>query len=262
MIRSKKPLVAAIAATLVLTPTLTQLSAGATTAGQPAGRSADLLRKATDVLPLGDGLTAAFDSRASLPVVAPTAAQRSALGALAGASVTWNSSGTPRSIAKTGGALTAPRAGDPLTIARDWLAAQSAVFGLAEADLQALEVVRNHELPGIEARVLSFAQTFGGVASGYGGILTVVVDRDGRVVSYAGDPVRSSSLLGDFDLSPAQAVARTVTDLLPGLDLAPRATGKTQGGYDVFTAGPLADVLRVRKIAFPTPTGARAAYAV
>ena len=45
------------------------------------------------------------------------------------------------------------------------------------------------------------------------------------------------------------------------LVLTPKATGRKQGGYDVFTAGPLADVLRVRKIAFPTSTGARAAYA-
>ncbi|MDO9496224.1 MAG: M36 family metallopeptidase, partial [Nocardioides sp.] len=263
MIRSKKPLVAAIAATLVLTPTLTQLSAGASTA--PAGRTADLARKATDVLPLGDGLTAAFDSRAALPALAPTTAQRSALAgltSLAGAAVTWNASGTPRSITKAGGALTAPRSGDPLTIARGWLSDHSAVFGLAEADMRALEVVRNHELPGIEARVLSFAQTFGGVASGYGGILTVLVDRDGRVVSYTGDPVRDSSLRGGFELTPAEAVTETVAGLLPDLDLAPTATGRTQGGYDVFTAGPLADVLRVRKIAFPTPDGARAAYAV
>lgn len=260
MIRSKKPLVAAIAATLVLTPTLTQLSADAASA--PTGPTADLARKATDVLPLGDGLTAAFDSRASLPALTPTTAQRSALARIAGASVTWNASGTPRSIAKPGGALTAPRTGDPLTIARGWLSAHSVAFGLTAADMQSLEVVRNHELPGIGTRVLSFAQTFGGVASGYGGILTVVVDRDGRVVSYAGDPVRSSSLLGGFELSPTEAVATTVADLLPGLDLDPTPTGKTQGGYDVFTAGPLADVLRVRKIAFPTPSGARAAYAV
>jgi extracellular elastinolytic metalloproteinase len=256
--RSKKPLVAAIAATLVLTPTFTQLSADASSV--PAGPTAHLAGQA--VLPLGEGLTAAFDSRAALPALAPTAAQRSALGRLAGAAVTWNVTGTPRSIAKPGGALTRPKVGDPLTIARAWLSTHSAVFGLTQTDMQALEVVRNHELPGIRARVLSFAQTFGGVASGYGGILTVVVDRDGRVVSYAGDPVRSSSLLNGFDLSPLEAVTKTVAGLLPGLDLAPEATGETQGGYDVYTAGPLADVLRVRKIAFPTAAGARAAYAV
>lgn len=244
----------------MLTPTLTQLSADASPG--PAARTQGVPGRATDVLPLGDGLTAGFDSRASLRALAPTAAQRSALRSLAGASVTWNVSGTPRSIARPGGALSPSRTGDPLTIARGWLSAHSAVFGLTTQDMQALEVVRNHELPGIGARVLSFAQTFGGVASGYGGILTVVVDRDGRVVSYAGDPVRAGGLLGDFELSSAEAVSRTVADLLPGLDLDPAPTGRSQGGYEVFTGGPLADVLRVRKIAFPTPTGGRAAYAV
>lgn len=114
MIRSKKPLVAAIAATLVLTPTLTPLSADAASA--PTGPTADLARKATDVLPVGDGLTAAFDSRASLPALTPTTAQRSALARIAGASVTWNASGTPRSIARPGGRVTVDvRKGDTVT---------------------------------------------------------------------------------------------------------------------------------------------------
>ncbi|WP_341924908.1 M36 family metallopeptidase [Nocardioides psychrotolerans] len=258
MNRSKKPLVAAIAATLVLTPTLTQLSADASSSAKAQ------VRKPAALLPaLGEGLgfTSAFDSRLGLAPVAPSSTQRAALAGL-GATVTWNVTGTPRSISKVGGALTGPSAQEPLAIAQSWLVDNADAFGLDASAMEGLALVRDHELPGVQARVLSFAQTFGGIASGYGGILTVLVDRDGRVVSYAGDPVRETALLGDFDLSLAEAVGTTVKDLLPGLDFVAKALGRKQGGYDVFQAGPLADVVRVRQIAFPTAQGGRAAYAV
>lgn len=247
-------LVATLATALVAVPTLSE--AATAPAAVPTVDP-------TYLPALGDGATAAFDSRAALRALAPTAAQRSAVGRIAGATVTWNATGTPRSISRVGGVLTGARTGEPVAIARDWLSANAAAFGLTGADMTSLAVVRDHELPDVGATVVSFAQTFGGVESGYGGILTVLVDRSGRVVSYTGDPVRSRSLLGSFDLSPAQAITKTLAGLLPGLDLTPVATGETQGGYQVFRGGAgLADVLRVRKVAFPTATGGRAAYAV
>lgn len=247
-------LAATLAAALVATPTL---SDAATTAAPTPTVDPSYLPV------VGEGITAAFDSRAGLDRLAPTTAQRTAVGRIAGAQVAWNASGTPRAISRVGGALSGPSSAAPATIARGWLTTNAAAFGLTAADMSALQVVRDHELPDGVGTVVSFTQTFGGVASGYGGILTVLVDRTGRVVSYTGDPVRSSSLRGAFDLTPVQAITKTLAGLLPALDLTPVATGRTQGGYDVFRGGPaLADVLRVRKVAFPTPTGGRAAYAV
>ncbi|GEP37315.1 hypothetical protein NPS01_09780 [Nocardioides psychrotolerans] len=54
----------------------------------------------------------------------------------------------------------------------------------------------------------------------------------------------------------------TVKDLLPGIDFDAATLGTKQGGDDVFRAGPRADVVRVRQIAFPTTQGGRATYAV
>ena len=215
------------------------------------------------VLPAGDAVASDFDSRLDARRLAPTAAQKSAVAALRGARVTWNPTlGTPRSLAVAGGALSAPRTGDPLVIARGWLAAHRAAFGLSAIQVSQLQVIRNHTLPGVHARVVSFVQSFGGLAPEYGGVLTVLVDRDGRVVSYSGNPVRSTRLIGGFQHSAADAVTRVVAQLAPGVDFAAVPTGKTQAGYQLYAAGPFLDVVRVKKMAFPTAAGARAAYVV
>lgn len=123
--------------------------------------------------------------------------------------------------------------------------------------------MRDHPLPGVGARVVSLAQTFGGVASGYGAILTVLVDRDGRVVRYAGDPVRSAALRGSFDLSASDALGAALGSVAPRLaKAAVTLLDQTAGGYQVATVAGLGAKQYVRKVAFPTPTGARAAFAV
>ncbi len=253
---------AVLSAAALALPALAQADAFAAVA-PPAGRPALLGGDSTAVPPAGDNLAdLAFDSRTAAAALAPTAAQLQAVSRIAGAKATWNRSGTPRSISVAGGALTAPKSGDPLRIATSWLETNSAAFGLSAADMTALAVLRNHELPGIKARVLSFAQTFDGIESGLGGILTVVVDRDGRVVSYTGDPVRDTALRGGFDLSAAQALTSAIDGIAPGSGFVARATGKTVGGYQVFGGSTLGPDQLVRKVAFPTATGGRAAYAV
>ncbi|WP_300459209.1 M36 family metallopeptidase [uncultured Nocardioides sp.] len=263
MFLSRKIALAGLAASLIATPTLSQ---AAQSTAPTTGPVRDLLVSARDalVLPLGGELlpTLAFDTRAGDGAVAPTTAQRTALGALRGAEVTWNATGTPRSIEIAGGFLSGKRNGAAETIAREWLTEHAAAFGLSPRDIARLELVRDHELPKIGATVISYAQTFGGVASGIGAILTVVVDRRGRVVRYAGDPVRATGLLGSFDLSPAQALQRTVRALSPDLaSWTAVATGRTQGGYEVFKAGGLGTTQYVRRVAFPTAQGGRAAFA-
>ena len=264
MIRSRLSVVAVLSAAALTIPTLVQADAAAGVAQAGPLANLSLLGGDDTVVPFAGDVVSdlAFDSRAALKAIAPTLAQRSAVAKLTGAAATWNVSGTPRSIGVEGGFLSRPRSGDPLKIAQDWLADNAAAFGLTVGDMNRLAVVRNHELPGIEARVLSFAQRFDGVVSGIGGIMTVVVDRDGRVVSYTGDPVQNTSLLGSFKISAGQALTSVIGSLVPDLDFVAKATGKVMGDYQVFNGGSLGSLQFVRQIAFPTAAGGRAAYAV
>ena len=262
MKRSSQFLLAGLAAALVATPSLSQA------ADQPEPRPVDLpplgSLSSSLVLPLGDQpqTDLAFDSRTDAPTLAPTAAQRRAVGRLAGADVTWNASGTPRMITAGDGFLSAPSDLAAAEVARGWLAEHAAAFGLGRADIASLEIIRDHRLPDDVATVVSFTQTFGGVPSALGAVLTVVVDDRGRVTSYSGDPVRSTGLRGSFDLTMAQALQRTVRDLVPdlsGWQAVP--TGTKQGDYTVFEAAGLVTTQWARKVAFPTAEGGRAAYA-
>ncbi|MDQ0994483.1 M36 family metallopeptidase [Streptomyces sp. V3I7] len=224
------------------------------------------------VAPAGDSPSEEFDSRRGLnTLVQPTKNQLDALSALFTASgsaadaprVTWNHlTGTPRSLRVPGGYLSGPKPGTAAAVARGWLDDRRALFALTGAEVAALDVTRDHALPGTGARVITFAQTFGGVRAVHGGTLIVAVDKDGQVLSYAGDPVRGGGLLAGFTKSATDALTKVVGDLAPGVDYVAKATGDVQAGYTVFGAGPFGDVQRVMKIAFPTVDGARPAYSV
>jgi extracellular elastinolytic metalloproteinase len=217
-----------------------------------------------------DGITGhaeSVDSRAKA-MVRPTDAQRDAVAAIAsragaGTRVSWDHRfGTPRSIVNTRGHLTGPAAGAPAAIARGWVDANRAAFGLSATDVAELAVARDHALPGTGTHVVSLQQTAGGVESVAGGRLNVAVTSDGRVLSYAGDPARSpGGLAGSFALTPAQALEKVAGALAPGVAFSPSTSG-TQAGYDVFARGPFAAVQRVKKAAFLTADGARPAYRV
>lgn len=259
----RRSLVAATALSVMAVPSFQTL---AQAVGHDAARPQNpyTAAAAQAVLPAGDVIAdLAFDSRATLPRLAPTALQRRAVAAFRGAQVTWNATGTPRMITIPGGALSGRSDAAPATIARAWLRTHAAAFGLRSADISRLTLIRDHELPDIGATVVSFSQTFGSVVSGYGAILTVLVDRSGRVVHYAGDPVRSSRLTGSFDITPAEALGGVIKGLVPTLTgFVAKATGDVAGGYQVFGGGVLGADQYVRKVAFPTPSGGRAAYAV
>lgn len=266
MIRSRVPLarlsVLAVVAAALAVPSLADAEPGTSPAAS-GSRPAVVGGSDTVVPPAGDGLARlAFDSRAALRAIAPTRAQRSAVARLAGVTATWNRTGTPRSLSVAGGALSRPRAGDPLAIARAWVQSNRAAFGLSAADVESLAVIRNHELPGVRARVLSFTQTFGGFPAAVGGVMTVLVDRDGRVVSYSGDSVRSTGLNASFELTGAEALSGVVNDLVSGLGFEAEATGEVRGGYDVFDGLGLQSPQYVKQVAFPTSAGARPAFAV
>ena len=262
VITTRRGAAAALTAVALTVPAAAQLAhAGTAQAHRPVLPS--LLGIADAVPVAGDVIPASFDLRQDLRALVPTATQRTAAARLGSVSITWNRTlGTPRMIGALGGALSAPRQGSPLTIARSWLAANRGLFGISAADVAHLTVVRNHELPGIGATVITFNQTFDGLTAGIGGVMTVAIDRQGRVASYSGDSVRSSKQVGHFGLSSAQALSKVVKQLAPGTHFVPELTGTLQAGYQVFSAGPFADVQRVKRIAFATPAGGRAAYAV
>ncbi|HEU4913698.1 MAG TPA: M36 family metallopeptidase [Actinomycetes bacterium] len=218
--------------------------------------------------PLGRTVAGATsDTRDRTTVLAPTQAQVDAVRAILaaapkGARVTWDERfGTPRSVTGTGGYLTGASSGSAVEVARGWVADNKAAFGLTDAEVADLVVSRDHELPGTGTRVVTLTQVFGGVEAVHGGRLTVAVAKDGKVLSYAGNPSRGSGLSGAFSLSAAEALDTVAGSLAPGTDIAPDATGE-QGGYTTFAKGPFAAGSYVKKAAFPTEDGARAAYRV
>lgn len=188
---------------------------------------------------------------------APTSSQLQAVRAL-GARATWDHRfGTPRTIRKEGGWLTGPRSGSHESVARAFLSDNRAAFGLSSADIAALVVTRDHELPGTGTHVVNFAQTFGGVRAVRGGQLGVAVAADGRVLSYAGSPARFSSLADGFGLSNLDAVVKAA-----GTAYVPSLLGSQLGGFDVVARGPFGAESYVAKAAFPTGKGVRPAYRV
>ncbi|MGN6600346.1 MAG: M36 family metallopeptidase, partial [Actinomycetes bacterium] len=208
-----------------------------------------------------------LDTRAVDQPVAPTADQAAAVRALLAAApdggrATWDDRfGTPRSLGSATGYLTGPRSGSAVEVARGFLADNAAAFGLRAADIAALAVTRDHALPGTGTHVVTFQQTWNGVASVQGGRLNVAVTKDGRVLRYTGNPVRSGSLVGDWTLSASQALGKTATALAPGIAFSPQQLG-SQSGYLTFAKGPFGAGSYVKKAVFPTRDGAIPAYRI
>ncbi len=207
------------------------------------------------------------DSRDRDSVLAPTQAQLDAVRALVaaapkGARATWDERfGTPRGLVGTGGYLTGARSGSAADVARGWVAEHKAAFGMTDAQVADLVVSRDHTLPGTGTHVVTLTQVFGGIEAVHGGRLNVAVTEDGKVLSYGGNPSRGTGLSGSFSLSPADALDTVAGSLAPGKDLTPNATGE-QAGYTTFAKGPFAAGSYVKKVAFPTDGGARAAFRV
>ena len=217
----------------------------------------------TDTVP--DLLTTLDTRRVTTPVV-PTSSARIAVSALlaragAGARATWDPRfGTLRSLTGTDH-VTGPRSGAAVDVARAWLASQPAAFGLTVAQVQALDVLRDHALPGTGTHVVTFVQTFAGAPAAQGGRLTVAVTSDGRVLSYAGESAPGVALGGAWVLGEAGALLKVTAALAPGTAYAPTVTGR-QAGYTTFDRGAFAGPAYARKVAFPTRTGPIAAYKV
>jgi Zn-dependent metalloprotease len=211
--------------------------------------------------------SATYDVRRSGAAVSPTQAQRDAVAKVlsaagSGARATWDDRfGTPRSLYGGTGYLTGARSGSAVDVARGWVDDNRDAFGMSAADVAAMNVQRNHALPGTGTRVVTFAQVFDGVAAVRGGRLNVSVTKDGRVLSYAGNPTRGDALSGSYGLTAAEALRAVAGKLAPGKDITPNAVG-TKAGFTQFDKGPFAASSYVAKAAFPTSAGAKATYRV
>jgi extracellular elastinolytic metalloproteinase len=161
----------------------------------------------------GDG-AAIVDSREGS--VAPTAAQEAAAEALGATAARWNRFGTPHVLFNQDGYLSGPRAGDAADVARGFVLDHRGLFRMSEASVAALEVVGDSPLldspdlarsrngkpvanPDV-AHVVTFRQTFGDLAAAHDGLLTVGVQRDGRVAWV------SSSVTGDESVSGTRSL--------------------------------------------------------
>ncbi len=130
---------------------------------------------------------------------------------------------------------------------------------MSPAQVAALRVTRDHALPVTGTHVVTFAQVLGGVAAEQGGRQNVSVTKEGKVLSYAGNPTRGDQLLGSFSLTAGQALDSVAAQLAKGVDFTPNASGQ-QAGYTTFNKGPFAASSYVKKMAFPTKDGACAAF--
>ena len=198
-----------------------------------------------------------LDARDGASAVAPTQAQLDAVkrilaAAPKGARATWDEDfGTPRTMLGGDGYLTGPLSGSAVEVARAWVSDNRGAFGMSAAQVEALVVSRDHTLPGTGTSVVTFTQVFDGVEAVHGGRLNVAVTKDGRVLSYGGNPTRGTGTTGSFALSPAAALGAVARDLAPAQDFAGEATGE-QAGYTTFAKGPFAAGSYVKKVAFPT----------
>jgi extracellular elastinolytic metalloproteinase len=117
--------------------------------------------------------------------VSPSAAQRRLA---AGAQVSWNAFGTPRSVFQRNGWLATGLGSNDGAAARTWLKRNRALFRLDAAAVDRLDVIMNVRVGA--GSVVTFRQRFGDAIAAADGLVTVGVS-DGRV-AYA-----SSSIAGD-----------------------------------------------------------------
>jgi len=203
------------------------------------------------------------DTRTGL--VQPTPARRTAISDLAGADATvrWDHRfGTPRTVyAAPGEALSAAYPDSGAASARAFLRENGEAFGLSAEAVDGLERSGRHSLPDGVATIVTFAQTFDGVAATRGGNLTVVFDGDRRVTGVVGEIAPSGDARGSYDLSPADALREAGAALAPDASLDLTKTGE-KAGFEVFEGVGGGISSYVSRAAFPDADGARLAYRV
>ncbi|WP_245959457.1 M36 family metallopeptidase [Neobacillus piezotolerans] len=216
----------------------------------------------------GNTLEQLYDSRNVLNKLLPTETQLRAADELitmagAGIKIQWNVRfGTPSSISKEKGYLSAPASGSAETIARGWLKQNSALFGLTETEIDSLAVVRNYKMPGTNLQPVTFQQTFGGLESVFGGRIIVAVNKDGKILSVSSNASRAKNQAVDFTLSSLDAIKKVAALSIPSLQVSFKPLAQ-ENGWDVFDAGnALPTVQRAKKAVFIKGDEVRPAFRV
>jgi extracellular elastinolytic metalloproteinase len=208
-----------------------------------------------------------FDSRVPAAPRHATAAESAAVRAMlrgigSGARITYDPIfGTPRELLRYGGYLTGPARGSAVSVARAWLGAHRAAFGLSAAGVRGLVVSRDYTNPASRTQVITFTQVFGGLQAVEGGRLNVAVTRDGRILNFTGTPRPSAGLAARPRLSAASAVTAVARSAAPRTGYRAAVTGKT-GMWTRFGAGPFGGPQYARAAAFPAAQSVRPAYEV
>jgi extracellular elastinolytic metalloproteinase len=112
---------------------------------------------------------------------------------------------TPRTLGRLNGALTGPRAGDPVAVALDYVRTHAAALGLAADDLATLRLSGRATADGITH--VRWRQEFRGIPA-FDNELRVNVDGAGRVLNVLGSPRHALSVASTTPrLSAADAIA-------------------------------------------------------
>jgi PKD repeat protein len=207
-----------------------------------------------------------LDRRFDRVEVAPTEAQLSALAQLGDVEVGWSELGTPHSLRARDGALTAPSAAAPDSIARAFLADQAALFRQDGGEPDGLELWQRHRDAITGRTSLRYRQLDRG-REVHGSSLLVVLDRDGRIELVGGSVAPSLDGAPAPELTAAEAVARAALDVspqtLPEIDRL-SAAGGTVTFENTLALPDLAQPQPVEAelVLLPTAAGARAAWRV
>ena len=200
--------------------------------------------------------------------VAPTAAQREAAQDLGAGIARWNDFGTPRVLFNEDGYLSGAADGSAVDVARSFVSDHRDLFKLSDEGVASLEVVRDTPLydspdlvrardgeqverPDV-AHVVLFRQTFGDLVAGWDGLLTVGVQRDGRVGWVSSSVTGDETVSGTRSLGAVAALQAAAQDV--GLDLGTLSPVEAQGPWTAFSSSLVRDVQRARLMALPTPT--------
>ncbi len=225
----------------------------------------------------GEGPETVEDLDAREGVVAPTARQLDIAADLGASAVRWNDFGTPHVMVNHGGYLSGARGGEADDVARDFVRANAELFLMDGSEVAALQVVGDaplYESPDLArvrdgkapanpdvAHVVTFRQTFGELDAGHDGLLTVGVQRDGRVAWVSSSVTGDSQVSGTEQVGAVQAIRTAAADV--GLDLGTLEPKPADGKWLTFNAPLVHDLQRARLMALPTPTdGVRRAWEV
>ncbi|QZY28579.1 M36 family metallopeptidase [Nocardioides coralli] len=200
--------------------------------------------------------------------VAATAGQKAAAKSLGATTVRWNDFGTPHVMYNQQGYLSGPRSGKAADVARGFVSDHSDLFKLSADQVAALEVVTDSPLldtpdlarerdgkavrnPDV-AHVVTFRQTFGDLAAGHDGLLTVGVQRDGRVGWVSSSVTGDEDVAGSRNIDAAEAIAASAEGV--HLELGQLTSVEADGPWTTFEAAGSQDLQRARQMAMPTPT--------